>query len=96
MEVQLGNDSNAQPVKVGNAIHDLIVELHKAIALSSSVRSIAHDLPISPLEVEDVIAAELVFPALAGEIIQRCNASLTLIQTLEALLREQGISTEYE
>lgn len=93
MDTQSGTDGNTKPTTIAATIKQLIGQLIGVTALGASVKGIAQDLPATLIEEEETVCPEVVFPVLAKEIIQHCNESLSLVEHLEKMLREQGVST---
>jgi hypothetical protein len=83
-------DDPKLPAMVADAFNELNFELSKVIGLSSSVRIIGQALPVTSLENDDAICPEIVFPALALGLLQHGNKSMSLIERLQGLLRDQG------
>lgn len=93
MDAQKVAETNL-PETVADAFDQLEIELCKVIGLSSSVRIIGQDLPVTALETDDVVCPELVFPALALGLLEHGNRSMSLVERLGTLLREKGFDTD--
>ena len=90
MNSHTATDGAVLHTSIDDALQALNTELCKVIGLGVSVHCIGQDLPATPIGEDDAICPELVFPALACGLLQHANRSLSIIEKLQDLLREQG------
>lgn len=67
----------------------LYSELTKVTGLVISVRMISQTLPTTMQQSCDALCPELVFPALANELLSHANESIALLEEVESLIRKQ-------
>jgi hypothetical protein len=90
---------DAQQICQSDSVDALFVEiagvLCKIIGCAASIREIAHSLPTTPPEHDDVFCPELVLPEVAAGVINHGNNAFTLIERLQDCIREtmQGRAT---
>lgn len=71
-------------------LDQLVSEILAVQGLASSIRSIGLGLPATAFDTDEVLAPELVFPALGGDVLSHGAKSLTLIEALRTLLTSKA------